>query len=57
MIVSGSWKGPDASESKTKLWERESMFGQKLYAKVRKSSKNGRAAKKKERQDKMDLTK
>ena len=48
MIVSGSWKGPDASELKTKLWERESMFGQKekLDAKVSKSRKNGRSSKK-----------
>ena len=48
MIVSGSWKGPDASELKTKLWEIESVFGQKekLDAKVRKSRKTGRSSKK-----------
>ena len=51
MIVSGSWKGPDASELKTKLWERESMFGQKekLDAKVSKSRKNRRSSKKRRR--------
>ena len=46
--MSGSWKGPDASELKTKLWERECMFGQKekLDAKVSKRRKHGRSSKK-----------